>query len=65
MQDPICGMKESKVVMSALLSVAKGCLGLTLVDGGLEELFHRLPDARFEATKESLVKAYQQKLRSY
>lgn len=49
--------------MAALLRVAKGCLGLELSDGGLEEFLYELHDDHFEATKNSLAEAYGGELR--
>lgn len=50
--------KEDEEVMSLLQSVVDGCLNLRVTGGGLKELLYRLPDARFDTARESLIKAF-------
>lgn len=59
-------MKESQRFRLAFMTVVvEGCLRLKLPGRGMEELLHRLPDDRFEAARQSLVKTAVEKLRSY
>lgn len=45
-------------VMSVFQSIVDSCLNLRVADGGMKELLYRLPDSRFEAARESLIKAF-------
>lgn len=57
-------MTDGHHAFLALLALVEKSLGLRLTGGGLEELLYSFPDARFETVRESLVKAFDDLLKS-
>lgn len=55
-------MKRHEAPIPALMPVLESSLGPGIHDGAWEELFYSLPDARFEAKRESLVKGFREML---
>lgn len=44
----------------AMFHILESGLGLRLTDGGMEKLLYKLPDARFETSRVSLIKTFKE-----